>query len=123
MPTTTIEKPVNKKQKSDLGFSKKQYLKWYKDMLTMRKIEERVGHLYIQQKFGGFCHLYIGQEALVAGTASACHKEDKHITAYRDHAHPIALGVHPKFMVAELYGKKQVCPKERVVPCTCLVKM
>lgn len=59
----------------------------------------------MQQKFGGFCHLYIGQEAVVAGTASACEKEDKHITAYRDHAHPIALGIHPKYMMAELYGK------------------
>ena len=106
MQSTTIAKPLYKKIKDTLKFSKKQYLKWYKDMLVMRKIEERVGHLYIQQKFGGFCHLYIGQEALVAGTASACKKEDKHITAYRDHAHPIALGVHPKYMVAELYGKK-----------------
>ena len=106
MPTTTIEKTVKNTPKKALNFSKKQYLKWYKDMLVMRKVEERVGHLYIQQKFGGFCHLYIGQEAIVAGTASACKKEDKHITAYRDHAHPIALGVHPKYMVAELYGKK-----------------
>lgn len=106
MPTSTIEKPVKTKSKKALPYSKKQYLKWYKDMLLMRKIEERIGHLYIQQKFGGFCHLYIGQEAVVAGTASACIKEDKHITAYRDHAHPIALGVHPKYMVAELYGKK-----------------
>jgi len=106
MPTSTIEKPVKTKSKKALPYTKKQYLKWYKDMLLMRKIEERIGHLYIQQKFGGFCHLYIGQEAVVAGTASACLKEDKHITAYRDHAHPIALGVHPKFMVAELYGKK-----------------
>ena len=106
MSTTTIEKPVKNQAKKALNFSKKQYLKWYKDMLLMRKIEERIGHLYIQQKFGGFCHLYIGQEAVVAGTASACAKEDKHITAYRDHAHPIALGVHPKYMVAELYGKK-----------------
>jgi len=106
MSTTTIEKPLKNKSKEVLNFSKKQYLKWYKDMLLMRKIEERIGHLYIQQKFGGFCHLYIGQEAVVAGTASACAKEDKHITAYRDHAHPIALGVHPKYMVAELYGKK-----------------
>ena len=68
MPTTTIEKPVKNQTKKALNFSKKQYLKWYKDMLVMRKVEERVGHLYIQQKFGGFCHLYIGQEALVAGT-------------------------------------------------------
>ncbi len=71
----------------------------------MRRIEEKCGQLYIQQKFGGFCHLYIGQEAVVAGTASACKPGDKHITAYRDHAHPIALGVHPKEMMAELYGK------------------
>ena len=106
MPTKTIEKTKKSKTKNKLDFTKDQYLKWYKDMLLMRKIEERIGHLYIQQKFGGFCHLYIGQEALVAGTASACKKEDKHITAYRDHAHPIALGLHPKYMVAELYGKK-----------------
>ncbi len=92
--------------KKELKYSKAQYLKWYEDMLLMRKIEEMVGHLYLQQKFGGFCHLYIGQEALVTGTASGCKKDDKHITAYRDHAHPIALGVHPKYMMAELYGKK-----------------
>ncbi len=106
MPSNTIEKTKKAVvKKSKLPFSNQQYLKWYEDMLVMRKIEERVGHLYIQQKFGGFCHLYIGQEALVAGTASACQKEDKHITAYRDHAHPIALGIHPKYMMAELYGK------------------
>ncbi len=92
--------------KKELKYSKEQYLKWYEDMLLMRKVEEMVGHLYLQQKFGGFCHLYIGQEALVTGTASGCEKDDKHITAYRDHAHPIALGVHPKYMMAELYGKK-----------------
>ena len=106
MSTTTIEKTKTSNTKKELDFSKEQYIKWYKDMLLMRKIEERIGHLYIQQKFGGFCHLYIGQEAVVAGTASGCEKGDKHITAYRDHAHPIALGVHPKYMVAELYGKK-----------------
>lgn len=88
-----------------LKYSKEQYLKWYKDMLMMRKVEEMVGNLYIKQKFGGFCHLYIGQEAVVTGTVSASKKDDKHITAYRDHAHPIALGVHPKYMMAELYGK------------------
>lgn len=86
-------------------FSKETYVKWYEDMLVMRKIEEKAGQLYLQQKFGGFCHLYIGQEAVVAGTASACRPGDKHITAYRDHAHPIALGVHPKYMMAELYGR------------------
>jgi pyruvate dehydrogenase E1 component alpha subunit len=86
-------------------FSKEQYLKWYEDMLLMRKTEEKAGQLYVQQKFGGFCHLYIGQEAVVAGAVSATKEGDKHITAYRDHAHPIAMGIHPKYMMAELYGK------------------
>jgi len=99
------KKTVNRDNSVKTKYSKKQYLKWYEDMLVMRKIEEKTGQLYIQQKFGGFCHLYIGQEAVVAGTASACEPGDKHITAYRDHAHPIALGVHPKEMMAELYGK------------------
>ena len=108
MPTSTAVKKkeiVLSNSSTKLKHSKKQYMKWYEDMLLMRKVEEKVGHLYIQQKFGGFCHLYIGQEAVVAGTASGCEKDDKHITAYRDHAHPIALGVHPKYMMAELYGK------------------
>jgi pyruvate dehydrogenase E1 component alpha subunit len=92
-------------RKTKLPFSKEQYLNWYEEMLLIRKIEEKTGQLYIQQKFGGFCHLYIGQEAVVSGTMSATIKGDKHITAYRDHAHPIALGIHPKYMMAELYGK------------------
>ncbi|MBL4703602.1 MAG: pyruvate dehydrogenase (acetyl-transferring) E1 component subunit alpha [Flavobacteriales bacterium] len=108
MATVSTDKKTTRKGSSGKPkFSKKQYLKWYEDMLVMRKIEEKCGQLYIQQKFGGFCHLYIGQEAVVAGTASACKLGDKHITAYRDHAHPIALGVHPKEMMAELYGKKE----------------
>lgn len=92
-------------------FSKETYIKWYKDMLLIRKFEEKTGQLYIQQKFGGFCHLYIGQEAIVVGTASACETGDKHMTAYRDHAHPIALGTNPRVLMAELYGKKTGCSK------------
>jgi pyruvate dehydrogenase E1 component alpha subunit len=80
-------------------------------MLLIRKFEEKTGQLYIQQKFGGFCHLYIGQEAIVAGTASACNSGDKHMTAYRDHAHPIALGTDPRVLMAELYGRKTGCSK------------
>ncbi|MAZ38202.1 pyruvate dehydrogenase (acetyl-transferring) E1 component subunit alpha [Salibacteraceae bacterium] len=92
-------------------FTKTQYLKWYESMLLMRKFEEKCGQLYIQQKFGGFCHLYIGQEAVVAGTVSGSKKGDKHITAYRDHVHPIGLGLHPKYVMAELYGKSTGCSK------------
>lgn len=80
-------------------------------MLLIRKFEEKTGQLYIQQKFGGFCHLYIGQEAIAAGTASACQKGDKHMTAYRDHGHPIALGTDPRVLMAELYGRSTGCSK------------
>ncbi|MCA0429522.1 MAG: pyruvate dehydrogenase (acetyl-transferring) E1 component subunit alpha [Bacteroidetes bacterium] len=92
-------------------FSKEQYLKWYESMLLMRKFEEKTGQVYVQQKIKGFCHLYIGQEAIVAGTVSATKKEDKHITAYRDHAHPIGLGMHPKYIMAEMYAKITGCSK------------
>lgn len=92
-------------------FTKATYMKWYEDMLIMRKLEEMAGQLYLQQKFGGFCHLYIGQEAIVAGTCSALKPQDKQITAYRDHAHPIGLGMHPKIVMAELYGKTTGCSK------------
>lgn len=92
-------------------FSKETYIKWYKDMLLIRKFEEKTGQLYIQQKFGGFCHLYIGQEAVVVGTASACRPSDKHMTAYRDHAHPLALGSDPRVLMAELYGRATGCSK------------
>ncbi len=92
-------------------FTQQQYLKWYESMLLMRKFEEKTGQVYVQQKIKGFCHLYIGQEAIVAGTVSATKKEDKHITAYRDHAHPIGLGMHPKYVMAEMYAKITGCSK------------
>src|ERR1051325_8632700 len=67
-------------------FSKATYLYWYELMLLMRKFEEKAGQLYGQQKIRGFCHLYIGQEAVVAGAISAMQKGDSMITTYRDHA-------------------------------------
>jgi pyruvate dehydrogenase E1 component alpha subunit len=91
--------------------TKETYLYWYESMLLMRKFEEKCGQLYIQQKIRGFCHLYIGQEALVSGVVSAAEKGDKYITAYRDHAHPIGLGMHPKYILAELMAKITGCSK------------
>jgi len=108
-------KPVKETKKSKSAskpkFSKETYVKWYKDMLLIRKFEEKTGQLYIQQKFGGFCHLYIGQEAIVVGTASSSKFGDKHMTAYRDHGHPIALGTDPRILMAELYGRSTGCSK------------
>jgi pyruvate dehydrogenase E1 component alpha subunit len=74
-------------------------------MLLMRKFEEKCGQLYIQQKFGGFCHLYIGQEAILSGMMEAIRPTDRVITAYRDHAHPLVMGTDPKAVMAELYGR------------------
>ncbi len=107
-PSATTKKAVASKKPK---FSKETYIKWWKDMLLIRKFEEKTGQLYIQQKFGGFCHLYIGQEAIVVGTASACREGDKHMTAYRDHGHPIALGTDPRILMAELFGRSTGCSK------------
>ncbi|GGF02784.1 pyruvate dehydrogenase E1 component subunit alpha [Hymenobacter cavernae] len=92
-------------------FSKEQYLSWYEQMQLMRKFEEKAGQLYGQQKIKGFCHLYIGQEACAAGAVSALQKGDKYITAYRDHAHPLALGTSPNAIMAELFAKATGCSK------------
>jgi pyruvate dehydrogenase E1 component alpha subunit len=91
--------------------TKETYMTWYESMQLMRRFEEKTGQLYIQQKIRGFCHLYIGQEALVAAVVSAAEKGDKYITAYRDHAHPIGLGMHPKYIMAELFAKSTGCSK------------
>lgn len=101
MATTKTRGKAAKKEK----FSKETYMTWFESMLLMRKFEEKAGQLYGQQKIRGFCHLYIGQEACVAGAVSALKKGDKYITAYRDHAHPLGLGSDPKAIMAELYGK------------------
>lgn len=107
MATKTKSTSDKKKAK----FSKEVYETWYESMLVMRRFEEKCGEMYIQQKIRGFCHLYIGQEALVAGAESAITKDDRVITAYRDHAHPIGRGMHPKYVMAELYGKITGCSK------------
>lgn len=85
--------------------TKQVYLKWYEDMLFWRKFEDMCGALYIQQKIRGFLHLYNGQEAVLAGSLFAMEKGDKMITAYRNHVQPIGLGVDPKRIMAEMFGK------------------
>ena len=96
---------------AEAAFPKETYLRWYEQMQLMRKFEDKAGQLYGQQKIKGFCHLYIGQEACVAGAVSALEPGDKYITAYRDHAHPLALGTSPNAVMAELYAKATGCSK------------
>lgn len=92
-------------------FSKETYLYWYELMLLLRRFEEKSGQMYGMQKIRGFCHLYIGQEAIAAGCMTATNPEDIFITAYRDHGLAIAKGMTPNSCMAELYGKATGCSK------------
>lgn len=92
-------------------FTKETYLYWYELMLLLRRFEEKTGQLYGMQKIRGFCHLYIGQEAVAAGCMTATKPDDIFITAYRDHGLAIAKGVTPKSCMAEMYGKATGCSK------------
>ena len=86
--------------------TKKTYLDWYENMYFWRKFEDKLAQVYIKQKVRGFLHLYNGQEAVLAGALHAMDlTKDRMITAYRNHVQPIAMGVDPKKVMAELYGK------------------
>ena len=86
--------------------TKETYLKWYEDMLFWRKFEDKLAAVYIQQKVRGFLHLYNGQEAVLAGALHVIDPEkDRMITAYRNHVMPIGMGVDPRRIMAELFGK------------------
>jgi len=80
--------------------------KFYHDMLLIRRFEEKAGQLYGMGLIGGFCHLYIGQEAVVVGMQAALQQSDQVITAYRDHGHMLAAGMDPKGVMAELTGRE-----------------
>jgi len=77
----------------------------YRDMLLIRRFEERAGQLYGMGLIGGFCHLYIGQEAVVVGMQANVRDKDAVITSYRDHGHMLACGMDPKGVMAELTGR------------------
>jgi pyruvate dehydrogenase E1 component alpha subunit len=79
---------------------------FYKDMQLIRRFEEKAGQLYGMGLIGGFCHLYIGQEAVVVGLEAVAMKGDQRITSYRDHGHMLACGMEPKGVMAELMGRK-----------------
>ncbi|RJG45330.1 MULTISPECIES: pyruvate dehydrogenase (acetyl-transferring) E1 component subunit alpha [unclassified Mesorhizobium] len=89
-----------------VDFTKEQELAAYRDMLLMRRFEEKAGQLYGMGFIGGFCHLYIGQEAVVTGLKMALIEGDQMITAYRDHAHMLAMDMSPRGVMAELTGRR-----------------
>src|SRR3974390_1280229 len=87
-------------------FTREQELRALRDMLLIRRFEEKAGQLYGMGAIGGFCHLYIGQEAVVVGMQMTLKDGDEVITGYRDHGHMLACGMDPKGVMAELTGRQ-----------------
>ena len=85
---------------------KDELLHFYREMLLIRRFEEKAGQLYGMGLIGGFCHLYIGQEAVVVGLEAAAGEGDSRVTSYRDHGHMLACGMDPKGVMAELTGRE-----------------
>lgn len=86
-------------------------LKWLRDMMLIREFELRTMQAYQEAKIGGFCHVYIGQEACAVGCIAAANPDDPVITAYRDHGHALARGMEPRYAMAEMFGKTGGCAK------------
>ena len=102
-PTPNRERPVEPERYSA---SPEEMLQFYREMLLIRRFEEKAGQLYGLGLIGGFCHLYIGQEAVAVGLQSALDGDkDSVITGYRDHGHMLAYGIDPKVIMAELTGR------------------
>jgi pyruvate dehydrogenase E1 component alpha subunit len=102
-PADNRERPA---EPTRFAASKEQLLDFYKQMLLIRRFEERAGQLYGLGLIGGFCHLYIGQEAVAVGLQSAMTVgTDSVITGYRDHGHMLAYGIDPTIIMAELTGR------------------
>jgi pyruvate dehydrogenase E1 component alpha subunit len=93
-------------RQSVANFTREQELHAYREMLAIRRFEEKAGQLYGMGFIGGFCHLYIGQEAVVVGMQMAIKPGDQVITTYRDHGHMLACGMDPKGVMAELTGRR-----------------
>ncbi|MBM6595735.1 pyruvate dehydrogenase (acetyl-transferring) E1 component subunit alpha [Microvirga pudoricolor] len=104
--TNPSKNPVKKAPPNTPQFDKTQDLDAYREMLLIRRFEEKSGQMYGMGLIGGFCHLYIGQEAVVVGMQMATKDGDKVITGYRDHGHMLACGMDPKGVMAELTGRR-----------------
>jgi pyruvate dehydrogenase E1 component alpha subunit len=97
---------AKRKTKADERANPAELLKFYRDMLLIRRFEEKAGQMYGMGLIGGFCHLYIGQEAVVVGMQAAIDNGDSVITSYRDHGHMLACGMDPRGVMAELTGRR-----------------
>jgi len=98
--------PKRKTRSEEPEVNPAELLKYYRDMLLIRRFEEKAGQMYGMGLIGGFCHLYIGQEAVVVGMQATITPDDAVITSYRDHGHMLACGMDPKGVMAELTGRR-----------------
>lgn len=103
---TTPSKSSSRKNSQPREFTRDEELETYREMLLIRRFEEKAGQMYGMGLIGGFCHLYIGQEAVVVGMQMATKEGDQVITGYRDHGHMISCGMDPKGVMAELTGRR-----------------
>src|SRR5204863_5877639 len=101
-----VARKPNRVKPADAQISAETLKRWYADMLLIRRFEEKAGQMYGMGLIGGFCHLYIGQEAVVVGVQGAVQPGDTIITSYRDHGHMLATGMDPKGVMAELTGRR-----------------
>lgn len=104
--TATQDAGNGARHQTNLTFTKEQELHAFREMMLIRRFEEKAGQLYGMGAIGGFCHLYIGQEAVVVGMQMALEQGDQIITSYRDHGHMLACGMDPKGVMAELTGRE-----------------
>src|ERR1700741_263671 len=106
--TTTTTKARTRKRGVDPAKAE-EYRGWLRQMMLIRRFEEKAGEAYALGKIGGFCHLYIGQEAVAVGAIAALRDDDYIMCSYREHGHALARGISSRGVMAELFGKSTGC--------------
>lgn len=111
MGNVSAKRTIELVENTNMALNKEQLLQSYKDMLLIRRFEEKAGQLYGMGLIAGFCHLYIGQEAVVVGLQHCLKKGDGVVTSYRDHGHMLAAGTDSGIVFAELMGRRDGCSR------------
>jgi pyruvate dehydrogenase E1 component alpha subunit len=111
MAGSTAARRPRQAPKPDAAALAEEYRHWLREMMLIRRFEEKAGEAYSLGKIGGFCHLYIGQEAVAVGSIAALRPDDYIVCSYREHGHALARGITPRAVMAELFGKAAGCSK------------
>jgi pyruvate dehydrogenase E1 component alpha subunit len=111
MARSTAARRPRQGPKPDTATLAEEYRHWLREMMLIRRFEEKAGEAYSLGKIGGFCHLYIGQEAVAVGSIAALRPDDYIVCSYREHGHALARGITPRAVMAELFGKAAGCSK------------